>query len=287
MPNTLLSKILAPGAISTVFQPIFSVNETSSTAIILECLSRGPASTNAAHAGVLFEYAQLKAVEPLIDRACITAALNTLVAIEGSRRFSLNVFAATLVRDSGFVPWVAEQMNRLQLNPSNLIFELVEHGEAWDTNIFLSALRDIRSLGCQIALDDVGLAHSNFKRILECDPEFLKLDRCIVQDCGHDLRRQALLKWLAFLAKDLGSSLIAEGVESCEELNVLRSHDIGLFQGFLFSKPVSAAEISILLKKIAMPKLPLPAAELELTCRQGGLTIEGTSQNVERMARQI
>ncbi len=268
MPTTLLDKILAPGAISTVFQPICKVDATSSIAVILECLSRGPDSTNAAHAGVLFEYAQLKGAEPLVDRACITAALSTLAAISVPKRFSLNVFAATLVRDSGFVRWVAEQMNRLQLNPSSLIFELVEHGEARDVQVFLSSLRDIRSLGCQIALDDVGLAHSNFERILDCDPEFLKLDRCIVRNCSRDPRRQALLKSLGLLAKDLGSSLIAEGVENHDELNVLRSHDISLFQGFLFSKPVSATEISLLLDKTALPKPPRPATEPVRSRRQ-------------------
>ncbi len=263
MFTTLLDKILAPSAISTVFQPIYKVDAISSKAVILECLSRGPASTNAAHAGVFFEYVQLKGAEPAVDRACIKAALDTVVNIAGSGRFSLNVFAATLVRDPGFVGWVSERLNKLQLNPSNLIFELVEHGEAWDTRVFLSSLRDIRALGSQIALDDVGLAHSNFQRILDCDPEFLKLDRCIVHDCGRDLRRQALLKSLGLLAKDLGSSLIAEGVETYEELNALRSHDISLFQGFLFSKPSPAAEISGMLETITLPKPPRPVPGLE------------------------
>jgi EAL domain-containing protein (putative c-di-GMP-specific phosphodiesterase class I) len=244
MPNTLLSKILTPGAISTVFQPIYKADPTGLRPVILECLSRGPISTNAAHPGVLFEYAQLKAAEPLIDRACVTAALDTVAVLNRPEKFSLNVFAATLVRDAGFVRWIAEQMNQLHLNPSRLIFELVEHGEAWDTQAFLSSLRDIRALGSAVALDDVGLAHSNFQRILDCDPEFLKLDRCIVRNCDRDPRRQALLRSLGLLAKDLGSNLIAEGVETYQEMNTVQSHDISLFQGFLFSKPVSVAEIS-------------------------------------------
>lgn len=268
MPTTLLDKILAAGAISTVFQPIYRVDATSSTAVIIECLSRGPADTNAAHAGVFFEYAQLKGAESLVDRACIAAALGALPRIGSSTRFSLNVFAATLVWDTRFVSWVAEQMSRLHLDPSSLIFELVEHGEAWDTQVFLSSLHDIRALGSKIALDDVGLGHSNFQRILDCNPEFLKLDRCIVRDCGKDRRRQALLKSLALLAKDLGSCLIAEGVETYEELNELRSHDIRLFQGFLFSKPASATEISLLLHITDLPKPPRSVSTDEHNRRQ-------------------
>jgi EAL domain-containing protein (putative c-di-GMP-specific phosphodiesterase class I) len=258
---TLLEKILIPGAVSTVFQPIYEVDATVLKPVILECLSRGPASTNASHAGVLFEYAQLKGAEPLVDRACIVGALNTLVTIAYPERFSLNVFAATLVRDTGFVNWIADELNRRHINPSNLVFELVEHGEAWDTEIFLSSLRDIRALGAQIALDDVGLAQSNFQRILDCNPEFLKLDRCIVHDCDRDRRRQAILRSLEILASDLGSSLIAEGVETHEELNALYSHDIRLFQGFLFSKPTPAAEIAGLLETTVLRKPPLSVSE--------------------------
>jgi EAL domain-containing protein (putative c-di-GMP-specific phosphodiesterase class I) len=260
MPPTLLDRILAPGAITTVFQPVYKIDATGLATVMIECLSRGPASTNAAHAGVLFEYAQLKAAEPLVDRACMTAALGSVATLRQPWRFSLNVFAATLVRDVGFVPWIAEELNRLDLDPSNLVFELVEHGEAWDTQAFLASLRDIRALGSQIALDDVGLAHSNFQRILDCDPEFLKLDRCIVHDCNSDPRRQALLRSLGLLAKDLGSSLIAEGVETYAELNTARSHGISLFQGFLFSKPKTAAEVSGLLESpiaVSLPSLPM------------------------------
>jgi EAL domain-containing protein (putative c-di-GMP-specific phosphodiesterase class I) len=256
VPTNLLDKILAPGAISTVFQPIYKIDSKGLVPVMLECLSRGPASTNAVHAGVLFEYAQLKAAEPLVDRACMSAALETVAQIKQAERFSLNIFAATLVRDAAFVRWIAETLNRLHLDPSNLVFELVEHGEAWDTQAFLAALRDLRALGSEIALDDVGLAHSNFQRILDCDPEYLKLDRCIVSNCHLDWRRQALLRSLEHLSKDLGSSLIAEGVETYNELNTLRSHGIALFQGFLLSKPTPAAEISDLLEAVRVPRKP-------------------------------
>lgn len=175
----------------------------------------------------------------------------------------MNVFAATLVRDASFAAWIAEQMNRLQINPSNLVFELVEHGEAWDTKALLGSLRDIRALGSAIALDDVGLAHSNLQRILDCDPEFLKLDRCIVRNCDRDDRRQSLLRSLGILAKDLGSKLIAEGVETREELLVARSHDINLFQGFLFSKPIPVAEIPGLWNVGGPRKPPVPVSESE------------------------
>jgi EAL domain-containing protein (putative c-di-GMP-specific phosphodiesterase class I) len=239
----LLGKLLAPGALSTVFQPIYEINGISPVPIILECLSRGPASTNAAHAGVLFEYAQLKGAEHLVDRACITAALSIVPTIPYPKRFSLNVFAATLARDSGFTNWIAGVLSRVDLDPSNLVFEIVEHGEAWDTDLFLASLQNLRTMGATIALDDVGVGHSNFRRIIECDPDFLKLDQFIVRNCDRDNRRRALLRSLALLAADLGIRVVAEGVETEAELEVVRSHGIELLQGFLFSKPMPASAI--------------------------------------------
>ena len=252
MSNTLLSKILAPNALSTVLQPIYEEGSAGFTPVILECLTRGPAGTNAAHAGVLFDYAQLKAAEPRVDRACIEAALRTIAVLPATMRISLNVFAATLVRDGGFVLWIDAEARKLKLDPSHLIFEIVESGEAWDVSAFKNSIREIRSLGCAIALDDVGLAHSNFQRILECDPDFLKLDQCIVRRCHEDHRRRALLKSLVSLGRDLGVCLIAEGVETEEELRTLRGHGLTFFQGYLFCPPSPPSEIQ---ERLASPVL--------------------------------
>jgi EAL domain-containing protein (putative c-di-GMP-specific phosphodiesterase class I) len=243
LPTSLLSKILAPQALSTVLQPIYKVGEGDFAPVILECLTRGPAHTNAAHAGVLFQYAQLKAAEAAVDRACITTALRAIAAIPLTMRISLNVFAATLVRDSSFVHWIDAETRRLKLDPSHLIFEIVESGEAWNAAAFKKSVDEMRGLGAAIALDDVGLAHSNLQRILECDPDFLKLDQCIVRACHQDPRRRVLLKSLSMLAHDLGMTLIAEGVETREELGTLLEHEIDFFQGYLFSPPLPPAEI--------------------------------------------
>jgi EAL domain-containing protein (putative c-di-GMP-specific phosphodiesterase class I) len=265
--STLLNQILATDALSTVFQPIYREMDGIFAPELVECLSRGPAETNAAHAGVLFEYAQLKAAESSVDRACITGALQTIARIKHSAEISVNVFAATIARDNDFIPWLFRLVNRLQLDPAKLVFEIVEHGETWNTEAFTRSLREIRSLGCAIALDDVGLAHSNFQRILQCDPEFLKLDRCIVQDCHKDRRRQTLLRCLALLTRELGSQIIAEGIETEDDLATVRAHGIKLVQGFLFSRPVPADKLEQVLSEparvVAQPIAPRRAMTSE------------------------
>jgi EAL domain-containing protein (putative c-di-GMP-specific phosphodiesterase class I) len=258
MFGKLLSEILAPGAISTVFQPIYMTVGAGFSPVIVECLSRGPAGTNAESPAVLFEYAQLKVAEPLVDRACISAALIAIAKLKPTAKISVNVFAATLARDSDFVDWVVLQMEKLNLNPADIIFEIVEQGEARDSKAFLGSLGKLRAAGSMIALDDVGLAHSNFQRILESNAEYLKIDRCVIHECHLDSRRQTLLRCLASLAKELGAKLIAEGVESAADLHAIRSQAIELFQGFLFSRPVPASEISTLLNTMLTvpPLLP-------------------------------
>ena len=108
---------------------------------------------------------------------------------------------------------------------------------------FRAALKALRALGARIALDDVGLGHSNFMMILECMPDYLKVDRYLVAGCHHDFHRRAMLASIAQLARPFGARVVAEGVEEAADLAVLKRMGITLIQGYLFGRPMPAAEI--------------------------------------------
>ena len=123
--------------------------------------------------------------------------------------------------------------------------EIVEHAPPWDSEAFLRALASLRQLGTSIALDDVGLGQSNFKMLLDASPEFLKLDRYFVDGCTHDPKRRAVIGSIEELARRFGARVIAEGVETEEDLLTVRALGVSLVQGFLFSKPLSALELTV------------------------------------------
>jgi len=252
-----LNKILEPGGITPVYQPICSVVDDETRLAGFECLSRGPIGTNFEAANVLFEYVRLKREETLVDRACISAALMSAPNHE-SVRLSVNVHASTLGRDHDFVNFLSDTAARAGIPCSRLTVEIVEHAPPWDGIGFADALANLRAKGIRIALDDVGLGQSNFKMILDVCPDYLKLDKYFVELCDSDRNRQAVIDSLVRLASHFGAEIVAEGVERIEVRNTLWKYSVRLMQGYLYGAPMSAAEASRLVRGDREAPAPLP-----------------------------
>ncbi len=238
----LLERLFQPGQLQTAFQPVFEVADGRRTPHFLECLTRGPAGTNLARAGVLFEYVRRKGKECAFDRVCVASVLEAAASLPGEPRLSLNVHASTLERDAGFPELLLRLAEEAGISPRRLVLEIVEHAPAWGGPRALKAIESLRRAGLALALDDIGLGQSNYRLILECHPDYFKIDAYLVQGCQHDPRRQAILDSLVRLADRFGSRVVAEGVESNAELLALRLLGVDLLQGYLLARPASAEE---------------------------------------------
>jgi EAL domain-containing protein (putative c-di-GMP-specific phosphodiesterase class I) len=256
----LLDRLLESGGLSPVFQPIFRIQGPERSVHALECLTRGPKGSNMESASVLFEYARRKREEARVDRACLGAALAAARALPGDPDLGINVHASTLGRDHGFAAFVGALAREHAIAPSRLIVEIVEHAPYWDRQGFCGALDGLRRDGVRIALDDVGLGQSNYKMILDCRPDYLKVDRYLVKGCHADRTRQAVLESVAHLADRLGARVVAEGVEDAADLEAVTALGIDLVQGFLFSPPVAAAAL-VASGLLALPVCDSPAAQ--------------------------
>ena len=234
----LLQQVLSKGGIVPVVQPIFRLNGDSHELAGVECLTRGPAGTPFQRADALFAYARRKRAEHIVDQHCISAALEAASAIPKHIRLSLNVHASTLGRCADFCGWLCSTAAENSIDPQRLTVEIVEHAPVWNKPEFSQTLAALREVGMRIALDDVGLGHSNFQMIVDVKPDYLKLDRYFVHGCHRDKYRKAVVASVAKLAEELDSSVIAEGIEDPADLQVLREVGINLVQGFLFCRPV-------------------------------------------------
>ena len=239
MSESALNRILQPGAITPVYQPVFRVNGVELQIEGVECLSRGPRGTNFESAEVLFEYVRLKREESLVDRACIAAAFRGASSLPATLRLGVNVHASTLGRDHGFIAFLQSTAAATGISLSRIIIEIVEHAPPWDNISFQSSLQQLRQLGTTIALDDVGLGQSNFKMILDVRPDYLKLDRYFVDGCSKDGHRRAVIGALRQLARDFNAEIVAEGVETAEDSSTLQGLGITLMQGFHFARPMT------------------------------------------------
>jgi EAL domain-containing protein (putative c-di-GMP-specific phosphodiesterase class I)/CheY-like chemotaxis protein len=234
----LLRQLLSEGGIVPVVQPIFKLDGNSHSLTGVECLSRGPGGTPFYRADAVFAYARRKRAEHIVDRHCISVALEAASAIPAYIRLSLNVHASTLGRSSDFCGWLCSTAAENSIDVQRLTIEIVEHTPVCNKSEFFQTLAALRTAGVRIALDDVGLGHSNFQMMVDVKPDYFKLDRYFVHGCHRDKYRRAVVASVAKLAEELDSSVIAEGIEDPADLEILQDTGITLVQGFLFCRPV-------------------------------------------------
>lgn len=242
MSESALNRILQPGGITPVYQPIYRAGGDALDVHGVECLSRGPKGTNFEQADVLFDYVRLKREESLVDRACIAAALRGASGLPASLHFGVNVHASTLGRDHGFIQFLQATAAATGIDLKRITVEIVEHAPPWDGMSFLSSIEQLRQLGSAIALDDVGLGQSNFKMMLDVRPEYLKIDRYFVDGCAADPLRRAVITAIHTLAADFHAELVAEGVENETDMRALQDLGVTLMQGFHFTHPLTLDE---------------------------------------------
>lgn len=241
----LLDHILSADALTVRFQPVVDLAGGGLRLHALECLARGPELSNAERADVMFDYVRRKRAEPMVDRACIFLALRQAARLPGEPTLSLNTHASTLGRDPDFPTALGAMADATGIDPARLTIEIVEHAQGWDGVTFANALRSLRAMGARIALDDVGLGHSNYRMMLDTHPEYLKIDRYFVRGAHADADRRAVLESITQLALKLGARVVAEGVEETVDLRSLNDFGIELAQGYLFAPALSADELTV------------------------------------------
>lgn len=263
--SRLLEGLLAPGGLRPLFHPIYEVDAVNGTKLwAVEGLIRGPRGTNLESAGTLFEFVRRKRAEPQVDRACIQVTLAEARTIPGRPPVALNVHASTLGRDPEFVTFLLNTAEQKEFSPHQLIVEIVEQVPYYHERTFRRNLEQLRSHGIRLALDDVGVGHSNLRLILETRPQVLKIDGTIVRGCHADYYRWALLEWTHTLAARLGAWPLAEGIEDEADLAAVTACGIRLVQGFAFCQPMPAAELSaidlVARAHLVLNELPVEAA---------------------------
>lgn len=130
------------------------------------------------------------------------------------------------------------------LEPSDIVIELKE-SKALTTTAIKSVLDNYRKLGFLIAIDDVGAGYSNLTKISELRPHIIKLDRCLVEGVEHNNIKQETIKSLVYLSKNIGTLVLAEGVETQAELDCCAYVGVNYFQGLYFARPALATALHL------------------------------------------
>jgi EAL domain-containing protein (putative c-di-GMP-specific phosphodiesterase class I) len=237
-----IRQLFEPGALRIRFQPIVSTNPAGRFHAV-ECLTRGPRGTLFEAPSVLFDYARRKRAEVPVEREVIRLIFESVNELPKDVRISINIHASTLGRDDQFAADLARHAAQKAIDITRFIVEIVEHSPVWNQPAFLRSLIDLRALGVQIALDDVGLGNSNYRMILDSNPDYFKVDAYVCRGIDKDDRRRAVLRSIVQLAQAFGSSVVAEGIEELPEFTVVQDLGVGFVQGYLFHKPLGLREL--------------------------------------------
>jgi diguanylate cyclase (GGDEF)-like protein len=151
--------------------------------------------------------------------------------------------SARQIDDPRIVRTVEEILSRTGLPPEYLTLEITESALMEDAASALSVLRALKEIGVQLAIDDFGTGYSSLSYLQRLPLDFLKVDQSFVEALGVNAEGEAIVCAVINLAHALGLKVVAEGVETTEQLEILRSFRCDMAQGFLFSRPLPAAEI--------------------------------------------
>ena len=243
-----LRRAVESGELKVFYQPV--VRTADMTVVGLEALVRwtsdefGPVSpalfvTVAEETGLIHDLGRF-----VINRACEDLHRWPTLTV------AINVSPVQL-RDPGFAEEVRDIVAGHGHHPSRFELELTEGILVNNPTIARRKLGMLKDFGFGLALDDFGTGFSSIGYLRQFPFDILKIDRSFVRDLGADSNANALLQSLVSLGDALSLSVIAEGIENEDQLRMLRLIRCELVQGFMFSRPVAAEEISSAIARIA------------------------------------
>jgi PAS domain S-box-containing protein len=150
-------------------------------------------------------------------------------------------------RQGGLTASIAAALRGSGLDPALLEVELTESMLMQGVDETLETLSKLKDMGVRLAIDDFGTGYSSLSYLKRFPLDALKIDRSFVKDLPRDTEDAAITKAIIAMAHSLKLEVVAEGVETAEQLAFLQQHGCDLVQGFLFSRPVSAADLGALL----------------------------------------
>ncbi|MDX2481303.1 MAG: EAL domain-containing protein [Desulfuromusa sp.] len=148
------------------------------------------------------------------------------------------------------VQTVAEVLYRTKLKPRFLELEITESMVMGHVDQAISKMNEFNKMGVQLAIDDFGTGYSSLEYLKKFPISKLKIDQSFVRGLGNDANDAAIVNSVIALGKSMNLEVIAEGVETVEQLDFLKKEDCDQGQGYLFSKPLPIAELRLFLDSV-------------------------------------
>ena len=233
--QTTIQSIISNKLITTVFQPIFDVE--NEIIVGYEALTRGPKNTDLYSPEVLFEKAQEYNLLSELELLCRASAINRFVELKLVGKLFINICLNVMLNKDHPYGETIKLVEKSGLSPQQVVIEISEKSPFPNSDILLRALNKYRKFGFDIAIDDVGVGYSGLKQWSYLRPDIVKIDRYFIDRCDQDVMKREFLKILFELGRISNAHIIAEGIETKEEFEMLRELGMVYSQGFFLAKP--------------------------------------------------
>ena len=177
-----------------------------------------------------------------IGKWVITQAISDAVTLNklfpSSLTVAINLSASQFRESDKLIQLITDQLKNTGLKPDNIELELTESMLIGDLDSVVDTLNAFRALGITLAIDDFGTGYSSMSYLKNLPIDTLKIDRSFISDIGIDASDAAITVAIITLAHELNMSVLAEGVETQDQMEFLEKHGCNAYQGYFYSKPL-------------------------------------------------
>lgn len=227
-----IKTLIHEGKIHTLFQPI--VENTTKKITKFESLVRLEDEDEIISPYKFMQAAKITGVLPVITRSCIATACKKFRANE--YEFSINITSEDIYQEY-LEEYLLKHASMNGIDPSRIVLEILEDITTLSETMIIEQLDSLRKRGFKISIDDFGSANSNFSRLIEFNPDYLKIDGVFIKNILEDEKSQVIVEAITLIAKKRGIKLIAEFVSSEAIYKKISEYGIEYSQGYLFGEP--------------------------------------------------
>jgi len=230
-----LKRVLEQRSLRTVFQPIFGFRE--GRIIGNEALVRGPEGSLLQTPADLFAAAEEEGVAVELNILCVQQILQAFAERKLPGSLFLNLSPRIIVREGFDQDRAARFLQALGIEPGRVVIELTEDYPALDFQRVQESLMLYRSMGCRVAIDDLGEGFASLRLWSQLKPEYVKADKHFVAGIADDPVKMQFLRAIQHIAENSGSLVIAEGIENAADFRMVREIGIACGQGWFIGRP--------------------------------------------------
>ena len=230
-----IKKIIRKGAIRTFYQPLVSL--INGEILGYEALTRGPEQTSWEMPLDLFSAAERHGFLWELDFLCRVKAIENFPESLENNKLFLNVSSKVVASDQHQFGATLKFLSQMELDAGNIILEVNEKTALEDFSLFSQVIEHYAHQGFNIAIDDSSSEFSGFSFLSRIFPQYIKIDRGLVRDIEKDFFKQGVVQSIKTFAGRKNIELIAEGIETAEELKFLINLGIDYGQGYFLQSP--------------------------------------------------